>query len=310
MAQAQVDEWCAEAAKTHYMQVSETEYAAVPREAAACPTRRFRACTRTWTTTPTRWSARARSSASRTDAPSTRSSACRSRPLPSARRRTAQKEAVSPLQLNPARPSRLTTASRVRRPDRAQALPQPRRRRGRRGARLPGGRDVRRRGHHARAARAVRGHHLAAGLHLWPVAALPDLGARRGGGARRGSRARPTSWRTRRPRTTPRAGGALAVRAAQVLLQWRRAPPHGLVALLGVRGGGAAQLDLHVRPRDGRARHRARQRARARRVRRAHACRRPPRRPPIGAPLKDLVGVEDCAEAQGWWAPFARRRRT
>lgn len=28
--------------------------------------------------------------------------------------------------------------------------------------------------------------------------------------------------------------------------------------------------------------------------------------PPIGAPLKDLVGVEDCAEAQRWWAPFAR----
>jgi hypothetical protein len=28
--------------------------------------------------------------------------------------------------------------------------------------------------------------------------------------------------------------------------------------------------------------------------------------PPIGAPLKDLVGVEDCAAAQRWWAPFAR----
>jgi hypothetical protein len=28
--------------------------------------------------------------------------------------------------------------------------------------------------------------------------------------------------------------------------------------------------------------------------------------PPIGAPLKDLVGVEDCAAARRWWAPFAR----
>ena len=37
MAQAQVDEWCAEAAKTHYMQVSETGYAAVPRETRGVP---------------------------------------------------------------------------------------------------------------------------------------------------------------------------------------------------------------------------------------------------------------------------------
>ena len=37
MAQAQVDEWCAEAAKTHYMQVSDAEYAAVPREARGVP---------------------------------------------------------------------------------------------------------------------------------------------------------------------------------------------------------------------------------------------------------------------------------
>ena len=37
MAQAQVDEWCAEAARTHYVQVSETEYAAVPREVRGVP---------------------------------------------------------------------------------------------------------------------------------------------------------------------------------------------------------------------------------------------------------------------------------
>jgi len=61
---------------------------------AACPTRRSRDCTRTWTTTPTRWSARARSSASRTTAPSTRCSACPSRPLRSGRRRTSRKGAV------------------------------------------------------------------------------------------------------------------------------------------------------------------------------------------------------------------------
>ncbi len=32
--------------------------------------------------------------------------------------------------------------------------------------------------------------------------------------------------------------------------------------------------------------------------------------PPIGAPLKDLVGVADLAEAQGWWAPFARAQES
>lgn len=37
MAQAQVDEWCAEAAKHHYVQVSDTHYAAVPREARGVP---------------------------------------------------------------------------------------------------------------------------------------------------------------------------------------------------------------------------------------------------------------------------------
>ena len=37
MVQAQVDEWCAEAAKNHYAQVSETHYAAVPREARGVP---------------------------------------------------------------------------------------------------------------------------------------------------------------------------------------------------------------------------------------------------------------------------------
>lgn len=37
MAQAQVDEWCAEAAKNHYVQVSDSHYAAVPREARGVP---------------------------------------------------------------------------------------------------------------------------------------------------------------------------------------------------------------------------------------------------------------------------------
>ena len=37
MAQAQVDEWCAEAAKNHYVQVDDKFYAAVPREARGVP---------------------------------------------------------------------------------------------------------------------------------------------------------------------------------------------------------------------------------------------------------------------------------
>ena len=37
MAQAQVDEWCAESAKTHYMPVNDTHYSAVPREARGVP---------------------------------------------------------------------------------------------------------------------------------------------------------------------------------------------------------------------------------------------------------------------------------
>lgn len=37
MAQAQVDEWCAASAEAHYMPVSETQYAAVPREARGVP---------------------------------------------------------------------------------------------------------------------------------------------------------------------------------------------------------------------------------------------------------------------------------
>ncbi len=37
MAQAQVDEWCIEAAKNHYKQTSDTQYAAVPREARGVP---------------------------------------------------------------------------------------------------------------------------------------------------------------------------------------------------------------------------------------------------------------------------------
>lgn len=37
MAQAQVDEWCMEAARNHYKQTSDTQYAAVPREARGVP---------------------------------------------------------------------------------------------------------------------------------------------------------------------------------------------------------------------------------------------------------------------------------
>jgi len=37
MAQAQVDEWCAEVAKTHYVPVNDAQYAAVPREARGVP---------------------------------------------------------------------------------------------------------------------------------------------------------------------------------------------------------------------------------------------------------------------------------
>jgi len=37
MAQAQVDEWCDELAKVHYMQVSDTHYAAIPREVRGVP---------------------------------------------------------------------------------------------------------------------------------------------------------------------------------------------------------------------------------------------------------------------------------
>ena len=62
MAQAQVDEWCAEAAKTHYMPVSDTQYAAVPREARGVPHQTIPGLHAYWTTTPTPWSARARSS--------------------------------------------------------------------------------------------------------------------------------------------------------------------------------------------------------------------------------------------------------
>lgn len=37
MSQAQVDEWCAELAQVHYMQIDETRYAAIPREARGVP---------------------------------------------------------------------------------------------------------------------------------------------------------------------------------------------------------------------------------------------------------------------------------
>lgn len=37
MGQAQVDEWCRDSSNTHYMQVSETHYAAVPREVRGVP---------------------------------------------------------------------------------------------------------------------------------------------------------------------------------------------------------------------------------------------------------------------------------
>ena len=41
MAQAQVDEWCVEAAKAHYMPVSDTQYGPVPREARGVPHQTF-----------------------------------------------------------------------------------------------------------------------------------------------------------------------------------------------------------------------------------------------------------------------------
>ena len=37
MAQSQVDQWCDELAKAHYMQVSDTQYAAIPREVRGVP---------------------------------------------------------------------------------------------------------------------------------------------------------------------------------------------------------------------------------------------------------------------------------
>jgi|TARA_B110000977_G_C11016747_1_gene469768 hypothetical protein len=37
MGQAQVDEWCADLANAHYMEVSDTHYAAVPREVRGVP---------------------------------------------------------------------------------------------------------------------------------------------------------------------------------------------------------------------------------------------------------------------------------
>jgi len=41
MAQAQVDEWCVDAAKSHYMPVSDTQYGPVPREARGVPHQTF-----------------------------------------------------------------------------------------------------------------------------------------------------------------------------------------------------------------------------------------------------------------------------
>jgi len=41
MAQAQVDEWCIEAAKHHYVPVSDTQYGPVPREARGIPHQTF-----------------------------------------------------------------------------------------------------------------------------------------------------------------------------------------------------------------------------------------------------------------------------
>ena len=202
MAQAQVDEWCAEAAKNHYMPVSDTQYAAVPREARGVPHQAIPGL-HAYLDDYVDALERARTLIGIEDRRTVDSLQCL--PLSPFAERQAPHVAEGSgesAQPNPARPSRRTTASRVRRPHRPQALPQPRRRRGRRGPRLPGGRDVRRRGHPARAARALRGHHLAAGLHLWPVAALFDLGDRRGGRARAASRVRPTSWRTQTPRTT------------------------------------------------------------------------------------------------------------
>ena len=257
MAQAQVDEWCAEAAKNHYKQTSDTHYAAVPREARGVPHQTIPGL-HAYLDDYADAMERARTLIGVEDHRTVDSLQCL--PLsPFAERQAPHISEGSgdPAQSNPARLRAQTEscACRVRRPDCAQALPQPGRRRGRRGARLPGGRDVRRRGHHARAARAVRGDHLAAGLHLWPVAALPRLGARRGGGAL-APRARglPGGAPGRRGQRARRARGALSVHAAQGLLR-RRASPQGRVALLGGVGGGAAQLDLHVRPRDGRPGH-------------------------------------------------------
>ena len=85
-----------------------------------------------------------------------------------------------------------------------------------------------------------------------------------------------------------RARGALFVHAAQELLRRARVPlPPGRVALLGRHGRRAAQLDLHERARDGRRAHRAGGNAKG-----------PPRAP------------SGCARRPRGEAPSARRFRT
>ena len=189
MDQKQVNEWCAEGSKTHYVQVDPGHYAAVPREVRGVPHATIPGV-HAYLDDYANAMERARGLLGIEDRRTVDSLQCLTLgPFAERQPPHVSEQSGTSVQPKPARNSRVDTASCVRRPDRAASLPQPRRRRAQRGARLPGGRDVRGRGHHARAARAVRRHHLAPGLHLWPVAALPHLGDRRRRGARPRSRA-------------------------------------------------------------------------------------------------------------------------
>ena len=302
----------AELAATHYVPVSDTHYAAIPREAAACPTRHRRGCTPIWTTTPTRME-RARSAARHRGPAHGRLAAvpaalalCRA-----AGARTSAEQAVRSARQTPS-PHRPSTPTSAPPPvPRAQTRPCPSASATpttpwRRGARLPGGRDVRRTWPScaSRSSPCV-GDHLAAGLHLWPVAALPDLGPRRRRGAARASRARRTCSRTRSARPRARRGDrTCSTCSSRLTYDARRAAAARAARTHWAARRRAAQLDLHVRPAawpsgaslDGNA-------LGAGRVRRAHALQAAEGRRPSARRCARLAAAQ-CAEPASGGRPL------
>ena len=199
MSGEQVDEWSDACAARHYVPVSDTHYAAIPRECRGVLHYTVPACTPTSTTTRPGSSARAACWASRSGA---RSTACRRCPWTLRRAAGAARcGAMDP-----------TPPKRFRNPDDSV---------GAEGvafqvdATSP---DV-----PARAARA-RGDHLAAGLHLWPER---PLSPRRSGGRCCAHRAHKVPARSPGPHgpVGPQGRDRAAARAHRRLRHGQKAPP-------------------------------------------------------------------------------------